>query len=183
MEKWTKNLPKKVNIKLDKRSISVLVSAALSLVIFVMGLVVFCNAGKLAESIYVGTTYASSYSFGADFYTEMFQITYKAVDQLNNIANGISSGFGRVLTALRAVAKGVGVLVMALGLYSLNRSVPALVELLPEKKTKPENETETVEVTVTTETVHEIVKTCVFRPEADDAEEAVQEETDEAQTL
>lgn len=166
-----------------KKTISALVSAAISLLIFVLGLIVFCNAGNLAESIYVGTTYASSYSFGADFYTEMFKITYKAVDQLNNIGNGIASGFGRVLTSLRAIAKSVGVLIMALGLFSLNRSVPALVDLLPEKKTETEKETETVEVTVTTETVEEIVKTCVFKTESDDADEPVQAETDEAQTL
>ena len=130
----------KVKFTFNKHTLSVLISASISLLIFILGIIVLCSAGKLAESIYVGTTYASSYSFGADFYTEMFKITYKAVDQLNNIGNGIASGFGRVLTSLRVIAKGVGVLIMALGLFSLNRSVPALVELLPEKpavKTEP----------------------------------------------
>jgi len=130
MEQFEMGKPEKQKVCL-KKLLPAAITAAIALLVFILGLVVFCNAGSLSESVYVGTTYASSYSFGADFYTEMFKITYKAVDQLNNIGSGLGTGFSRVLTSLRAIARGIGVLIMSLGLLSLSRAVPALLEVLP----------------------------------------------------
>lgn len=53
-------------------------------------------------------TYAQSYRFGADFYTEMFGITYKMLDQLNGISSDIKSNFAELNKANVEAAFRVG---------------------------------------------------------------------------
>jgi hypothetical protein len=109
-----------------------LVSFVLAVVIIIMGACVIGTANDLRTSLSVSDTYVSSYSFGADFYTEMYNVTYKAVDQLKNIGDGMEAGVGRILTALRAVAKGVGVLTMAVGFAVMANALPAVLNLIAE---------------------------------------------------
>ena len=109
-----------------------LVSFVLAIVIIIMGACVIGTANDLRTSLSVSDTYVSSYSFGADFYTEMYNVTYKAVDQLKNISDGMEAGVGRILTALRAVAKGIGVLTMAVGFAVMANALPAVLNLAAE---------------------------------------------------
>jgi len=123
---------------MDKRKLAPVIGAACSLLIILLGVIVFFSACGLSESIGFGSTYVSSYSFGADFYTEMYNVTYKAVDQLQYIADGLETGLSRVLVSLRALAKGVGVLIISLGIFSLTRFIPDVLELIPCKTRKAE---------------------------------------------
>ena len=121
---------------MNLRKYAPLAGAVVSVLVILLGLIVFISACALPDSLSVSNTYVSSYSFGADFYTEMYNVTYKAVDQLKYIADGLETGFSRVLTCLSAVAKGIGVLVISIGLISLGRSIPAVLDLIPAKAPK-----------------------------------------------
>ena len=109
-----------------------LVSFVLAIVIIIMGACVIGTANDLRTGVSVNNTYVSSYSFGADFYTEMYNVTYKAVDQLKNLGDGMETGMSRILEALKVVAKGIGVLTMAVGFAVMGKALPAVIELVAE---------------------------------------------------
>lgn len=83
--------------------------------IIVMGLYMLIAAMSTSTGAYFSTTYTFDYSFGADFYTEMYGVTYDAVGQLNKIANGLESSFDKTLPLLQIIAMGIGMLIIAIG--------------------------------------------------------------------
>lgn len=60
----------------------------------------------------IATEYALDDSFGADFYTEMYGVTYDILSQLQNISRGLTSNFGHLLDAIYEV---VSTLIIVLG--------------------------------------------------------------------
>ena len=83
--------------------------------IIVMGLYMLIAAMSTSTGAYFSTTYSIDYSFGADFYTEMYGVTYDAVSQLNKIANGLDAAFDKTLPLLQIIAMGIGMLIIAIG--------------------------------------------------------------------
>ena len=83
--------------------------------IIVMGLYMLIAAMSTSTGAYFSTTYSIDYSFGADFYTEMYGVTYDAVGQLNKIANGLDAAFDKTLPLLQIIAMGIGMLIIAIG--------------------------------------------------------------------
>lgn len=67
---------------------------------------------NVPSPVSIDTEYAISYSFGADFYTEMYGVTYDILSQLKNISRGLTSNFGRMLSAMYEV---VSALIITLG--------------------------------------------------------------------
>lgn len=89
-----------------------LVGIVVGIAIIIMG-ASLCSSAE--SGAYIGTTYAVDYSFGADFYTQMFSVTYDILSQLNSMATGITSNFTR---ALHALSKGFGMLTIAIGMVT-----------------------------------------------------------------
>lgn len=87
----------------------------IGVLIIAAGLNLLIASLSAPASISVGSTIALDYTFGADFYTEMYGVTYKAVKQLNNLGYAISAGVGKTLPLLKLIASGISVLVMSFG--------------------------------------------------------------------
>lgn len=78
-----------------------LVGVLVGIAIIVAGVDLMNNVPSPAS---IDTEYAISYSFGADFYTEMYGVTYDILSQLNNMASGLRGNFGRMLSAMYELA-------------------------------------------------------------------------------
>lgn len=86
-----------------------LVGVLVGIAIIIAGVNLMNNVPSPAS---IDTEYAISYSFGADFYTEMYGVTYDILSQLNNMASGLRGNFGRVLSAMYEL---VSTLIIVLG--------------------------------------------------------------------
>lgn len=86
-----------------------LVGVLVGIAIIVAGVDLMNN---VPSPVSIDTEYAISYSFGADFYTEMYGVTYDILSQLNNMASGLRGNFGRMLSAMYEL---VSTLIIVLG--------------------------------------------------------------------
>lgn len=86
-----------------------LVGILVGIAIIIAGVNLTNNA---PSPVSIDTEYAISYSFGADFYTEMYGVTYDILSQLKNISRGLTSNFGRMLSAMYEV---ISALIITLG--------------------------------------------------------------------
>ena len=112
------------------------------------------NLKKMNEAMdYLRTTsgsfskssqYQSSYSFGADFYTEMFGVTYKALSELNDISTDIAANFSRLNNSLNAeiglAVESLHYLIFAVGIAMVGFGCTHLVSVLSVDVAKPKKE-------------------------------------------
>lgn len=80
----------------------------------------FANMETASSDFSSSHEYASSYTFGADFYTEMYGVTYDALNQLNNFSSNTASNFSQLnnhmVQSMGALYSAACWLIVALGL-------------------------------------------------------------------
>ncbi len=59
-------------------------------------------------NISIGIQHISSYTFGADFYTEQYAATTSAVNELNEIAQGLTEGINILIRACGSIISAIG---------------------------------------------------------------------------
>ena len=123
-----------VNKETSSKKIRIMpiISFAIGVVMIIIGCIVMKQKSD-DGTIYLGNTYSSNsynvedYSFGADFYSEIYQASNTIVDELDDINKNISSGFTDVNNAASAITGSInniidtiyfvsGVLIIVLGM-------------------------------------------------------------------
>ena len=124
-----------------------IVGIIIGIAIIVFSIVLLNNTDHSVKSIQLSTSDMStssqfqlSYSFGADFYTEMFGVTYNTLQQLtdmskdnatnivkatNTIVTDINNGFSQILRMLSFIVLAVGAGVIGLSCNKLFLWVPS----------------------------------------------------------
>lgn len=101
-----------------KNNILPFISLVIGIVILVMG--IFVITQKAHTKVFSASEYdAASAKFGADFYTEIYEVTDIIVDELNDVNNGmeiISSSINNIIDAIYFSA---GMIIIALGLVTI----------------------------------------------------------------
>lgn len=132
--------PTKMEMKVPASQIPVksskkkLLSLGLGIVMVIMGLIL---ATRKADLSYSGENFSSGYhnvtdySFGADFYTEIYEANNTIVDELNSIDGNVADGFTSISNGLSSTARGTvnaiylcaGMITIALGLGTIALTV------------------------------------------------------------
>ena len=90
------------------------------IVIIILAIVMLCGANNLSSSsMSTSSKFQLSYSFGADFYTEMFGVTYNILEQLGDMS---SDNAKNILVATNAITRSLGFIVLAIGIGVLGLS-------------------------------------------------------------
>lgn len=131
-----------------KLNLGAIVGIIAGIVIIVMA-VVFLNGGsnsvrtsRLSESdLAKSSQFQISYSFGADFYTEMFGVTYKTLEQLNDMSQDNARNIARSTNTLAASVDSVvhmlAYLMLAIGIGVVGLSCCKLFLWVPAGSPKP----------------------------------------------
>ena len=145
--------------------ITAIISLALGIIVVIMGLSMLSPSASTSFSGSSSTYYSGSYdvrgaSFGADFYTYMYDASDTIVEELNDISTaaeiitknqqGIRNGIHSVMDATdslnNTVSKTGGMIVIAIGLSILSRSVPLAADLFCGAKEEKKKEELPVEI-------------------------------------
>lgn len=117
----------------------------IGVIIIIFAIVMISNAGNVSMSrlsssdLSKSSQFQMKYSFGADFYTEMFSVTYNALQQLqdmsSNDAANIASATNTLVSGMQKGANKLGELVsyviLAIGLATAGLSCTKLFVWLP----------------------------------------------------
>lgn len=87
----------------NKQKLVNIIGICAGIVIVIAGFQVIASA-----NISIGTQYISSYTFGADFYTEQYAATASAVKELNEIAQGLTDGINILIRACGSIISAIG---------------------------------------------------------------------------
>lgn len=109
-----------------KMHVGTLVSFLCGFIVFVLGILAVCGALFGSHSYVTSSSYHASYTFGADFYTEMFGVTYEALQQLNEISRDLGTNLRRLTETMD---KYFGVLLIAAGLLVMGSSAGKLLTM------------------------------------------------------
>lgn len=162
------------------------VGLVIGIIIAVFGVVQYFGADAAFEqskadsySFSKSTPYAVKYSFGADFYTEMFGITYDVLDELGDISSDTARNFtvlnNNFVSGMQNLYQMVCVLLTALGAGIIALSASKLTVYCPAEE---KNEKEMQKVTETDAQPSEILQNLTDKP--DDCAEQLPEENREA---
>lgn len=94
-----------IPVKTSKKKI---LSLGLGIVMVIMGLILATRKADLSyssESFSSGYHNVTDYSFGADFYTEIYEANNTIVDELNDIDKNVADGFTTISKGLSSTAK------------------------------------------------------------------------------
>ena len=140
--------------KTNTGAIAGIISGAVIIILAVVMLTGAFNPSGLSTS----SQFQMKYSFGADFYTEMFGVTYSILEQLENMS---SDNAANLAFAINAITKSLGFVVLAIGIGVLGLSFTKLYVWIPqERNTTPDAE----------------------KPQLDESVRKIKEETEEAQS-
>lgn len=131
---------------IKKTNPGAIVGIVLGVIIIVFGIVMIgtVNNGNSMSTLPSSALSTSSqiqfkYSFGADFYTEMFGVTYNTLQQLVDMsadnARNISSATNTIVHSMRTVGSLLAYVIMAIGLAAVGLSCSKLFVWIPGEKT------------------------------------------------
>lgn len=102
-----------------------LVSLAIGVVILVLG--IFTATRKADVAVYQAKPYSiSGFTFGADFYTEIYGASETIVDELSDINGGLSALSASASATINALYFSAGMIVTAVGLGTIAAACIAL---------------------------------------------------------
>ena len=106
---------KKPASKKSKINILAVITLAVGIVIFIMGVQV--KNKHLDIEAYKASQYeVESYSFGADFFTEIYKVVETVADVINDVNGGIASVSESVIEFSDMVTYSAGMIIIAIGL-------------------------------------------------------------------
>lgn len=101
-----------------KRKLLPLISLAIGVVMLLLGIVTATR--KAGAEPYEAQQYGVSHmTFGADFYTEMYNASDTIVQELNDINGGVASLSASAGAAIKAIYFSAGMIIIALGLGTI----------------------------------------------------------------
>lgn len=87
----------------NKQKLVNIIGVCVGIAIVIAGFQVIASA-----NISIGIQHVSSYTFGADFYTEQYAATASAVNELNEIAQGLTEGINILIRACGSIISAIG---------------------------------------------------------------------------
>lgn len=117
MEEMTNEVPQAAP-SASKRKILPLVSLAIGVVILLLGIFTACRKTSVAP--YEAQPYSVSHmTFGADFYTGIYNASDTIVEELSDINGGLASLSASAGAAINAIYFSAGMVIIALGLGTI----------------------------------------------------------------
>ncbi len=105
--------------------------------IIVLAIVMLSGANNLSISaLSTSSQFQLSYSFGADFYTEMYGVTYNILKQLGDMS---SDNAANIALATNTITKSLGYTILAIGLGVLGLSFCKLKVWIPKERNNVSN--------------------------------------------
>lgn len=134
---------------------------------------------SVAQTIYP-ESYVSSASFGADFYTYIYDAVKSANDSIGNLSSTVGASVTNAANAqLKMMGKIGGIIVIALGTLIITSNLSGLATALEEGKKKANNEYVPLEEKVASEIPQYAETVDQEVVEVNDEPEAVEEPTEE----
>ena len=87
----------------NKQKLVNIIGVCVGIAIVIAGFQVIASA-----NISIGIQHVSSYTFGGDFYTEQYAATTSAVNELNEIAQGLTEGINVLIRACGSIISAIG---------------------------------------------------------------------------